>query len=176
VQNSSRKSLTLPLRLAIIILIIGALFKIMNWPYGYLLILIGSCAIMVLYTIRFLYKNKKSRLDYVKFGLVFLWVINYFNQVLHVLNIPFIFEISVSVFSIWWLMEEGLSYFSKRKFKRNKGIKLFYYVLITMTICCLVFGTLFKIQHWPYGALLFTFGILFLSLVIIVDYLVFERS
>lgn len=175
-QNTTIKILTLPLRLAIIVLIIGALFKVMHWSYAEQLMAIGSCAIMVLYTIRFFYKNEKVRLDYIKLILVVLWVFSYCNQALHLFNLPYYFEIAVLVLFVWWLIEEGVSYFSHRKLKENKGIKLCYYLLIILTICCLVFGTLFKIQHWPYGALLFTFGTLFLCITLIIDYFVVVRT
>ncbi|WP_175455536.1 GldL-related protein [Winogradskyella thalassocola] len=44
-----------------------------------------------------------------------------------------------------------------------------------LTIFTLVFGILFKIQHWPYGALLFTIGVLLLSLLLIFDYFIVDR-
>lgn len=175
-QHTTRKILTLPLRLAFIIIIFGALFKIMYWPYAHQLILIGNCLILVLYTIRFFYKNEKGRLDYVKLGLVMLWVFSYLNQAFHLLDFPYIFEIVLATLFIWWLIEEGFSYFTNRKLKNSKVLKTFYYTLIIITSVLLVFGLLFKTMHWPFGALLFTLGILFLSLVILVDYLAIERT
>ncbi|WP_323787469.1 GldL-related protein [Psychroserpens sp.] len=175
-KKSSTKILTLPLRFALITLIFGALFKIMHWPYSNLLMSIGSCAILILYTIRFIYKKEKVRIDYIKLGLVVLWVISYVNQALHLFNLSYYFEIVLMILFIWWLIEEGLSYFGNRILKENKTTKFLYYALIIITICCLGFGTLFKIQHWPYGALLFTLGILFLCLTLIVDYVVVTRT
>ena len=64
------KILTFPLRLALIILIFGALFKIMHWPYANMLMLIGGVSIGLLYTIRFYFNTKKSKLDYVKLDMI----------------------------------------------------------------------------------------------------------
>ncbi len=174
-QTTTKKILTLPLRLAIIITIFGALYKIMHWPYGYQLILIGYTTIILLYTFRFLNKNKKERLDYVKYGLVVLWVFSFFNQVFNLINLPYSFEILLSALFIWWLVEEGFSYFTSRKLKNSKVLKIFYYTLILITILLIVFGVLFKISHWPYGSLLFTFGILLLSFMLIFDYFAIKR-
>ena len=175
-QNTTTKILTLPLRLAIIIIIFGALSKTMHWPFSIQLMSVGSCAILILYVIRFIYKKEKVRLDYIKLGLVVLWVFSYSNQALHLFNLPLFFEIVLFILFVWWLVEEGLFFFSKRKLKENKGIKSVYYVLIIITIIGLIFGTLFKIQHWPYGALLFIFGMLSLCLTLIVDYFVVEKT
>jgi uncharacterized membrane protein len=48
------------------IFIIGALFKLMHWPYGGILILFGLTAIMVIYTIYFIMKRQKKLLDWIK--------------------------------------------------------------------------------------------------------------
>lgn len=165
-QNTTTKILTLPLRFAIIILIFGALSKVMYWPFSTQLMGIGSCSILILYTIRIFYKKDKVSLDFIKLGLVVLWVISYANQVLHLFNLPYYFEIVLLILFVWWFIQEGLFFFSKRKPKGN----------IVLTILGLFFGTMFKIQHWPYGALIFTIGMLFLCLIIIVDYFVVEKT
>ena len=174
-NSSPLKILTIPLRLSLIILILGALFKVIHWPYSQLLMGVGGVLIMVLYTIRFLYKKQKLRLDYVKLVLILLWIISYVFKAFHFISFPYIFDIIVLVLFIWWLAEEGFSFFINRKLKNNGTLKVFYYTLIIITICCLVFGVLFKIQHWPYGNIIFTFGMLLMTLVLIVDYFVTKK-
>jgi hypothetical protein len=44
-KDVQKKILTFSLRIALIILIIGALFKIMHWPYANRLMLIGGVSI-----------------------------------------------------------------------------------------------------------------------------------
>lgn len=174
-QKSRPKKLTLPLRFALIILIYGALFKIMHWPYAQTLMLFGSLFILILYTIRFVLKTEKAQLDYVKLALVVVWVIGYVLQVLHILNVPYIFNAILLALFGWWFIEEGLNYFTKRKLKDNGILKFFYYGFSICSLTLIIIGALFKIQHWPYGALMFTCGILLLSLMLIVDYFAIKR-
>ncbi|MBU2926751.1 GldL-related protein [Winogradskyella psychrotolerans] len=169
------KILTFPLRLAIIILIFGALFKIMHWPFSYSLMLIGGSSVGLLYTIRFVYKKEKSILDYAKLAMILIWVFNYLANVFQIFYVPYIFEILLFVLFIYWFYVEGISYFKNRTFRKHKFLKAVYYILIVLTIFTLVFGILFKIQHWPYGPLLFTFGVLLLSIFLIFDYIIVDR-
>lgn len=173
-KSLQKKILTLPIRIALIILIIGALFKIMHWPYYKELMLIGALSIGVIYVVRFIYKKEKTKLDYAKLALVILWLFNYLSQVFHLYNIPYIVDICIVVLFFWWFIEEGFFYLKNRKFKTSKIIKVVYYFLIGLTVFLLLFGTLFKIQHWPYGSLMFTLGILLLCLILILDYIIVE--
>lgn len=169
------KILTFPLRIGLIILIFGALFKVMHWPYATQLMLIGGVTIGILYTIRFLYKKEKSKLDYVKLALILLWVFSYLIKAFHLFYLPYIFEILLLVLFIYWFIVEGVYYLKNRKFKKNKFLRIVYYILIGITMLSLFFGITFKIQHWPYGALLFTLGVLMLSMLLIFDYFLVDR-
>lgn len=171
----STKILTFPLRLAIIVLIFGALFKVMHWSYATHLMFISSITIGLLYAIRFIYKRDKTKLDYVKLTLVLLWVFSYLIKVFHLFYIPYLFEISLLILFIYWFIAEGMTYFKNRKLKKNKFIKVIYYILIVQTICTLFFGIIFKISHWPYGALMLTLGILMLNILLIYDYFLVDR-
>ena len=169
------KILTLPLRISLIILIYGALFKLMHWPNANVLMLIGSTLVLVLYIIRFFYKIEKKLLDYVKLFLVLIWLFNYTITVFHFLKLPYVLEIILAILFFWWLIVEGLTIFKERKFKDNKVLKAIYYLLFGTCSMFILFGLLFKIQHWPYGSLLFTLGILVLSIVLIYDYFIVKR-
>lgn len=174
-QPPRTKKLTIPLRLALIVLIYGALFKVMHWPYAQTLMLYGSLFILILYTIRFLLKTEKVQLDYIKLVLVLVWMIGYFIKVFHIFNMPYVFEIFFLALFAWWFIEEGISYFTRRKLKDNRWLKYLYYSFSIITIALLVFGVLFKIQHWPYGSILVTCGALLLSLMIIIDYFAIKK-
>ena len=169
-KDQPRKILTLPLRLGLIILILGALFKVMHWPYSKELMFIGAISIGVLYIIRFIYKKEKSKLDYVKLSLVIMWLFYYLTQVFHLYNIPYIVEICLVLLFFWWFTEEGVFYFKNQKFKTNRFLKITYYLLIGITSFLLLFGMLFKTQHWPYGSLMFTLGVVLLCVILILDY------
>lgn len=170
------KILTFPLRIALIVLIFGVLFKVMHWSYASQLLLIGSVSIGLLYTIRFFYKREKSKLDYVKLALILLWVFNYLIKVFHLFYVPYIFEILLLILIIYWFIVEGMSYFINRKFKKNRFLKVVYYILIGLTMFAQFLGIIFKIQHWPYGSLLFIIGILMLNILLIFDYFLVDRK
>lgn len=174
-ETSRQKVLTLPLRIALSCFIIGPLFKFMHWPYGNDIVLITSVLIAILYTIRFALKKDKVVLDYVKLVLIVLWAFNYINTTLHLINVNYIFNYILLILLGYWFINEGTTYFSKnRKLKDIKDLKIGYYVAWSITIIPLTIGILFKIMHWPYGALLTTIGVLFLSIMILVDYFVTE--
>ncbi|MFK7832164.1 MAG: hypothetical protein AB8B52_02705 [Winogradskyella sp.] len=153
------KILTFPLRIALIILIFGALFKVMHWPYAAILMFIGSVSLGLLYAVRFLKKQHKIKLDYVKFALISLWIINYLVNAFHLVALPYILEALIIILFVWWFIEEGV-----------------YYLCIGLTVSALFFALIFKIQHWPYGALLFTIGILMLNMLLIFDYFLIDRT
>lgn len=175
-EKQATKILTLPLRAALVILLYGALFKVMHWPYAQTLMLYGSIAILILYSIRFLFKKEKQRLDFIKLGLVLIWVFSYIINVFHLLNMPYVLEIVLLGLFVWWFIEEGLTYFIRRKLVDNGFIKFFYYGLSITSLALIIIGSLFKVQHWPYGSIMFTFGILLLSFMLVVDYFVIKRS
>lgn len=169
------KILTFPLRLALVILIFGALFKIMHWPYAYNLMLFGGVSIGLLYTIRFFYKSEKSKLDYIKLAMILIWVFSYLAKVFHLFIIPYVFEILFLILFIYWFFIEGTTYFKNRNYRKNKFIKAIYYFLIVLTILTMFLGITFKIQHWPYGSLLFSLGVLQLNILLIFDYFLIDR-
>ncbi len=70
----------------ITILIIGSLFSIMHWPFGREIVVSNIFLIGALYTISFLNKKSKKRLDYFKLFLVLTKFIFGSLVFLHLLN------------------------------------------------------------------------------------------
>jgi len=175
-KHKNSKILTLPLRIALVVLIFGALFKVMHWSYAKELMFTSGITIGVLYSIRFFNKTEKSQLDYVKLSLILIWVFSYLVQVFHLFSVPYILETCLLILLLWWFVKEGVSYFKNRKFKKKNFIKAVYYVLIGLATFTLFLGIIFKIQHWPYGSELFVLGILLLNTILILDYFLLERK
>lgn len=165
------KTLTLPIRITLALLIIGILFKIQNLPFSRQIILISGTIISILYTIRFFLKKNKVVLDYVKLPLVIIWVSIYLVKMIHILNIHYLFNIILFALFGYWFINEGTSYFSNnRKLKKSKLLKAIYYALSIVTFLLILFGAFFKIQHWPYSSIMLTIGFLSLAIMVIVDY------
>jgi hypothetical protein len=175
-EKSGHNMFTFPLRVALVVFLYGVLFKLMYWPYAQTLMLYSSVVIVILYSIRFLFKTEKDHLDYIKLGLVVIWVFNYIVNVFHLFNLPYIFEIILLVLFVWWFINEGFSYFTRRKLMDNSLAKFFYYGLSITSLTLIISGVLFKIQHWPYGSLMFALGVLFLSFVLILDLFVVKKQ
>jgi len=56
----------------------------MHWPNAYQLMTIGISGILIVYPIRFYFKQDKETMDYIKVVMIVLWCLNFllvFNQV-----------------------------------------------------------------------------------------------
>ena len=174
--STNKKTLTFPLRLSLVLLIFGALFKIMHWPYAGVLMFTAGISIVLLYAVRFLNKRTKRSLDYVKLVMVLLWTTSYLCKVFHVFTHRYILDIGLAILFIYWFITENPNYLKNRKFSKKGLIKVIYQALKIISVLSLVFGVLFKIQHWPYGSILFVQGTLLLCLLLILDYFIRERA
>ncbi|MFA7445178.1 MAG: hypothetical protein WCY89_04475 [Flavobacteriaceae bacterium] len=74
------------LKAIIAIIIIGALFKIMHWNYGDLILTIGFVGVIITYFFSFLKKPIKKRLDYLKLAWVIVTYIGGILRFLHVIS------------------------------------------------------------------------------------------
>lgn len=81
------------------ILIIGVLFKIMHWPGYPLILLIAVLLIVTTYSVRFLKKKEKKRLDILKF----LWVIIGYSITIMILQHWISDEYSIVAQILFWL-------------------------------------------------------------------------
>tara|TARA_B100001059_G_scaffold236704_1_gene289228 strand:+ start:6277 stop:6801 length:525 start_codon:yes stop_codon:yes gene_type:complete len=165
------KKNTLLLRICISILLLGNLFKIMHWPNAYDLLTFSISGILIVYPIRFYFKQDKETMDYIKVITIVLWCLNFllgFNQV-------FGFSILIILFG-WWLLTESANYFNSNQLVLSNIAQKVYYGFIAISIGSIAFGTLFKIQHWPYANVLFTLGVFLASILVIVDYFVRRKT
>ena len=148
----------------------------MHWPYGNDLIFISGMIILGLYVVRFIAKKDKSKLDVVKLGIV---AIIGFSKYLYLFfggfDLRIVVDILFLALVIWWMIEEGPTYYINRTFKKPALLKTIFMVFFVVTMLLILFGVLFKIQHWPYGNIMFAFGMLLLSLLVILDYFLVKR-
>jgi hypothetical protein len=69
--------------------VIGALMKIMHWPFASPILLIGLVCTPIIYVLHFLKKHSKHRLDVLKLT----WVIIFYTRAIFaILHIPFTYE------------------------------------------------------------------------------------
>lgn len=148
----------------------------MQWPYGLDLMLIGSLLLAFMYGIRFALKRKKLNLDYIKLSIVAVWTLRIVTLVFIGSKFISVFNVLLIGLGIWWFFEEGIDFYSNRKLKLNGTLKVIYYILIALSVLMCVVGILLRILHWPYGALIFTLGVLSVSLFMIIDLFVVKRT
>lgn len=166
------------LRLSIAIIILGALFKIMHWPYGWVAIAIGAFGIGVNYCIIFVRKKPKSLLDYTQLFLLLSFFVHYTLRVFH-LSYAYIFTTITQLFLVLFIilyLKDTL--FTDRKIevnhdessKKNKS-KTIIYLLYGIAITSILIGSLFKILHWGFGFIngtsLFIFGIILIVILLL---------
>ncbi|SFI60655.1 hypothetical protein SAMN05443431_101444 [Olleya namhaensis] len=166
------KKFSLLLRICVSILLIGALFKIMHWPYSNTLMLISILGILILYPLRFIPIVEKSTMDYVKLALVVLWCFNYLITIFHLYQLPVFFNVMLLLLFGWWFINEGTSVLNFGNIKIKGVLKVVYIAFAIFAVACIFLGALFKIQHWPYSNLLFVIGVTSISILVTVDYFV----
>lgn len=175
-ETNQKKVLTVPIRLATILILYSMLFQFMHWPYGIDLMLYSSIVLAVFYTIRFLYKHNKSHLDYVKLAIVVTWFLRVFIGTFISPRYSFVFDVILIGLGIWWFTEEGVNFYTHRKFRFGNTFKLIYYMLFALSFLICVVGMLVRIMHWPYGALIFTSGVMLISIFLLLDLFLIKRK
>lgn len=155
-QHPVSKRLTMPLRVALGTVLIGLVFMLQHWPMAMTLLIIGAAAIVLLYPVRYAAKSEKSFLDHVKLGLVILWPTSVVFQQLHW---PYakVIGLVASAFGLVWITQAGIAEFwtdERRSTPSRWSVTLFALGLVLVTA-----GTLFRIQHWPFGTILLIAGL-----------------
>src|SRR5690606_12902046 len=69
------KKLSLPIAVALFVLLVGNIAKVQHWPFGFILYEIGLISLGVLYSIRYVLKADKEIRDVAKVIMVLAWVV-----------------------------------------------------------------------------------------------------
>lgn len=174
-MTAYKKILTMPLRLSLVILLLGMLMKILEWPFASQIMLISFAIIGTLYFIRFFKKPSRLFLDYVKMVLVFFWTT---NGVFRIMDFPYtiIFQVIIGASFITWFILEGTAYF----LDDDKGIKnsirqlIWNFVMVGGTLA-IIAGSLLKILNWEYATHLLVLGIVIVTGYILKDAFTTDR-
>ena len=83
-----QKILQLPLSILLSLIVMGALGKILHWPYAIWVIAGGYGGILILYPFRFAAKPHKVAVDYAKLALAVFWPL---KSILNVFHLPYSF-------------------------------------------------------------------------------------
>ncbi len=168
----SRLQTRLYLRLSIAVAILGILFKLMHWPYPWILLVSGTLGISIFYSLRFSVKHPKTLLDYSKLFLLIAFLFHYIFRVFHLAygyvfttltQFAFVLFLILYVRDVLFLKEynddDHPNESSKNSFQ--KGLS---YLLYGTAAIGIIIGAQFKILHWEFGFItgnvLLTIGLL----------------
>lgn len=130
----------------------------MHWPYLFPFLLAGFGFIGVGYLLRFYLKKEKSALDYIKLGLIELWVLQGIFGYMDWRGYRFLFY-SAIVFLVAWLIMGGPgSYFDSQNLDKGSFLYKWSIPILGILIVLLGVGAMFKIMHWPLGDTLSNIG------------------
>jgi hypothetical protein len=171
---TTKKILSIPLRISVAILLLGMLLRILHWSYASQILLIAFVALGLLYIIRFWKKSEKKFLDYVKLILITFWSV---NGIFHMLNLPYVlfFQIVIAITFLIWFVMEGTAYFldEERKSKNNRS-KVFWNFAMVIGTIAIIAGSLLNLLEWQFAIPLLIIGILIVAAYILKD--VFDKN
>lgn len=175
VMSTYRKILTMPLRVAIVVLLLGMLMKVLEWPMATQVMFVSFTVIGVLYVIRFLKKTSRHFVDYVKLVLVFFWTT---NGIFRIMDFPYtiLFQVIIAISFVLWFILEGTAYFldEDRRAKNSTKQLIWNFAMVAGTLAIIV-GSILKILNWDFALPLLICGIVILAAYILKDVFVANK-
>ncbi len=168
-MSTGKKILTTPLRISIVVLLLGMLARILSWTFAPPIVIIGFSAILVLYALRFWKKYDKQFVDYVKLVLVVFWCI---NGVFRMLDLPYtlLFQVVICISFITWFILEGTAYFMDvDRRSKNSSLQIWWNIAMVMGTLSIISGSLMKILQWQFATPLLVLGIVIVAAYILKD-------
>ena len=173
-MSPNKKILKLPLRISLVILLLGFLAKMFEMPFASKMLLVAFASLGILYTIRFFNKKEKEFIDFNKLALVSFWSL---YGVFTILNFPYtlFFLIMTAIAFVLWFVMEGTAYFldEDRRAKNSLYHILWNFALVLGTLGVIA-GSLLKILHWDYSIHLLSLGITMIAAYVLKDVFVPE--
>ena len=138
--------------------LIGILFRIMNWPYAHFIIIISSAGCLIFTTIHLILNTNRKLNDYFRLLTAFFWILSILVDIY-----PFMGS-SFTKYGFWIAL--SLYFITKKKSQVKTKRNPISSVLFITTGLLIFSGVLFKLMHWPYSNFLiisgFAVGILYL--------------
>lgn len=175
-MSNSEKILKLPLRVSLVILLLGTVAKITEQPFASELMLIGFSAIGLLYIFRFLKKPEKKFLDYTKLVLVIFWTA---NGIFKVMALPFtlFFQIIIGLSFIIWFFMEGTAYFlDEDKRAKNSTSQIIWNCTLFLGALAIIAGGLLILIDFDYAIHILSLGITLIAAYILKDVFIPEPN
>lgn len=143
-----------PLKLGVALVIVGMLFRIQHWEYANQILISGILVMVLGYGYDLFRKEKRGVFDFIKMGLVVLMAIGYVANLLHRSIPPLLAE--AAYYAFWgFLLLVGWEFLTRGKQGTEAKITA---VVYGVSVCLILVGVVFKIQHWEGGTALIIGG------------------
>ena len=164
-----KKILKKSLRLSIVILLMGILMKIMEWPMAKQIMLVSFISIGILYAIRFWQKPVRHFIDYIKLILVFFSATNGIFQLMD-FGYTLIFQVIIAISFVIWFVLEGTAYFldEDRKMKNTYSHFIWNIAIVAGTLA-IIAGSLLKMLNWEFSVPFILIGIAIIAAYVLKD-------
>jgi len=158
-----KKILSLPIAVVLLILIVDFFASVHHWTFDFEINLVGSASLGILNTIRYAKKESKTLKDTSKMLMVLSWVIvTILGQFKFGYN-PYLVYLSL-IIGFFWLILEIIDLIKPKTL--NDKIN----PVLWVGIILLILFVLIKIMHWPFGSIVYLFGLSISSIGFIIDH------
>ena len=174
-MSTYKKILTMPLRVSIIVLLLGMLMKILEWPMATQVMFVSFAVTGVLYIVRFWKKAVKQFIDYVKLVLISFAAT---NGILNLMDFPYtiFFQVIIAISFVLWFILEGTAYFlDDDRRKKNSTVQLIWNLAMVAGTLAIIAGSILKIFNWEYALPLLILGVFVVAAYILKDVFVSEK-
>ena len=163
------KTLSLPIAIALLILLLGILMHIMKWPFAFEIKLLSFLTVGFLYGTRFNLKTNKTFKDRVKAYVVFSFTMVEVLTMLKIEQARYIFYFGLLCGMIWMIIEINHDFR-----KKYSSIKPNYFLIAGLM--CLIYYVLSRFLSWPISLLSQIFGISLTSIGFFIAHLRFKKT
>lgn len=161
--KTRKKILSIPIALTLLILLVGFFARVHHWPFGFEIKFLGLTSLGILYMARYATKEPKTIKDTSKVLMVLSWVLFTTLGLFKLGYTPYLVYLSL-ILGLFWLILEIIDVI-KPKSSNNKINPVLWIGIILMILFVLI-----KILHWPFGSIVYLFGLLISSMGFIIDY------
>lgn len=151
---SRNKKFNFPIGIAVFLTLVGYVFKVQHWPYGFSIDIIGQIGIGIFYLFRYFWKTNKNVKDNFKLVLVISFVLG------NVLVLPYVFLFYFRYFILLMGLICMVLEIKGLVNKNNDQLNTLLYIgsiLIFIEIVC-------RMMWWPGASVLHLFALLMVSL------------
>ncbi len=166
----TRKKLTIPLIISVLILICGIVFRIYNLPYSSILFSVANFSVIVLYFIRFISKTNKIFEDYQKLLIVISWSIALVFVFYDFKYSTVFIVLALLIFYLWSVLGLYELLFEKKGDKKKKP--LLSKLLGVLSTFFIISGVISSMLYLPYSKVFIFAGLVVLVVWLLSDFVI----